>query len=259
MGPEAAAEGGSGVRQSRFGREVRRRIVERADPAVKEGAERYFKHKLRFHGLNAPGIRGVARGVEPLLEGRPVSQVVGECFRLLHSPWAEERHVGIALLGRNVRRLPPTFLQDFEPVFDRTVHDWGACDHIAGRVLRPLVSTSPPWRKRIVSWRNAKSPWRQRVAAVAFVNEARHGRHNREILTICRALVQNPDRFVQLGMGWVLRELFLADREVVRGFLRQHYPSINREALRYAIEKMPKSLQSTILAEHAAGRLGAKG
>jgi DNA alkylation repair enzyme len=230
MGPEAAGEGGSGVRQSRFGREVRRCIVERADLAVMEGAERYFKNQLWFLGLNAPGIREVTREVEPLFEGRPISQVVGECFRLA--------------FHRGPRRGTSAY--------------WGACDHIAGRVLRPLVSTSPRWRKRIVSWRNAKSPWRQRVAAVAFVNEARHGRHNREILTICRALVRNPDRFVQLGMGWVLRELFLADREVVLDFLRQHYPSINREALRYAIEKMPKSLQSTILTEHASEGRGAR-
>lgn len=240
------------MRQSRFGREVRRRIVERADPAVKAGSERYFKYQIRFLGLSAPGIREVAREVEPLLRDRPVSVLIDECFRLLHSPWAEERHVGITLLGRNVRRLPTDFLQRLEPVFDRTVKDWAACDHIAGRILRPLVSTNGAARRRVVGWRNARSPWRQRVAAVAFLGEARYGRRNREILTICRALVKNPDRFAQLGMGWVLRELFLADREIVLDFLRHHYPGINREALRYAIEKMPKSLQSTILAEHGS-------
>jgi 3-methyladenine DNA glycosylase AlkD len=105
-------------------------------------------------------------------------------------------------------------------------------------------------RKRIVGWRNAKWSWRQRVAAVAFVNEAKLGGYNREILTICRTLVKNRDRFVQLGMGWVLRELYLADQRIVLAFLRQHYSRINREALRYAIEKMPRGLQTIILKEH---------
>jgi 3-methyladenine DNA glycosylase AlkD len=79
---------------------------------------------------------------------------------------------------------------------------------------------------------------------VAFVNEAPHGRYDREILAICRALLRNRDGFVQLGMGWVLRELFLADGSLVLEFLRRHYPLINREALRHAIEKMPEPQQT---------------
>lgn len=229
---------------------MRRQIVRRADPRVKEGAERYFKYQVRFLGLNTPGLREVAREVEPLLKTRPVSSLVAECFHLMHSEWAEERHIGIALLGRNVKRLPPGFLRMLEPVFDRTVGDWGACDHIASRILRPLVVTSPSARQRIVSWRKARSPWRQRVSAVAFVNEAKRGKYNRNILTICSTLVKNRDRFVQLGMGWVLRELYLADDRIVLAFLRRFYHLINREALRYAIEKMPTAMQTRLLAEH---------
>jgi 3-methyladenine DNA glycosylase AlkD len=239
------------MRSTRFAAAVRERLLARADPVVKANYEWYFKGAVRFLGLKTPGIREVAREVEPLLEGRPISALVDESFRLLRSPWAEEKHVAIALLGRNVQRLPARFLRDFEPVFDRSVHDWGACDHVAGRILRPLVAL-PATRKRIVGWRGARSPWRQRAAAVAFVNEARHGRYNSEILTICRSLVRNPDRFVQLGMGWVLRELFLADRTVVLGFLARHYPLINREALRYAVEKMPATLQIRLLEQHRA-------
>ena len=45
-------------------------------------------------------------------------------------------------------------------------------------------------------------------------------------------LAQRDDRFVQLGMGWVLRELSLADRDAVISFLKDHAPTIRREALR---------------------------
>lgn len=237
------------MKPSKFGLEVRREILLRADPRVKEGAERYFKYKVKFHGAKTPELREVAQAVESLLRAKPISTLITECFRLMHSEWAEEKHVGVALLGRNIRKMPPGFLKQLEPVFDRTVSDWGACDHIASRILRPLIA-SPAARKRIVGWRNAKSPWRQRVTAVAFVNEAKQGEYNRDILTICGTIVKNRDRFTQLGMGWVLRELYLADDAVVLGFLRKHYSKINREALRYAIEKMPRGLQTTILEEH---------
>jgi hypothetical protein len=68
------------------------------------------------------------------------------------------------------------------------------------------------------------------------------------------AVVRNRDRFVQLGMGWVLRELFLADRKATLGFLGRHSARINGEALRYTIEKMPKTMQRRVLAEHSMAR-----
>ncbi len=237
------------MKPTAFAAEVNRRLRHLADPRVKEGAERYFKYKVKFIGVKTPLLREVVRSVEPMLQDRPVDALIKECFALMRSEWAEEQHVAIAILSRNVKRLPPDFLRKFEPVFDRTVHDWAACDHIAGRILRPLLGDGSA-RKTIIGWRLARSSWRQRVAAVAFVNEARHGEHNRGIVTICSALVKNPDRFAQLGMGWVLRELFLADDKIVLAFLRRHYHRINREALRYAIEKMPASLQKQVLAEH---------
>jgi 3-methyladenine DNA glycosylase AlkD len=66
--------------------------------------------------------------------------------------------------------------------------------------------------------------------------------------------VKNPERFVQLGTGWALRELWLAEPRKVRAFLRDHYPHFSREGLRYAIEKMPPAQQRTHLDEHAQAR-----
>jgi 3-methyladenine DNA glycosylase AlkD len=240
------------MRRTRFGATVYALLSSRADPVVRRNYEWYFQGAVRFIGLKTPEIRKVTREVEPLLRSRPVADLVAECFRLLRSPYAEEKHVAIALLGRNVHRLPPGFLAVFEPVFDATVHDWGACDHIASRILRQRLVATRRDRARIVGWRLASHPWRQRAAAVAFVQEARHGRYTREILTVCRALAQNHDRFVQLGMGWLLRELSLADRTRTLRFLARHYPRINREALRYAVEKLPAGVRRKVLNDHRA-------
>jgi 3-methyladenine DNA glycosylase AlkD len=245
------------MRRTRFGATVYALLSSRADPVVRRNYEWYFQGAVRFIGLKTPEIRKVTREVEPQLRSRPVADLVAECFRLLRSPYAEEKHVAIALLGRNVHCLPPGFLAAFEPVFDATVHDWGACDHIASRILRQRLVASPRDRARVVGWRLASHPWRQRAAAVAFVHEARHGRYTREILTVCGALVRNPDRFVQLGMGWVLRELSQADRARTLRFLAVHYPRINREALRYAVEKLPVDIRRKVLNDHHAAAASA--
>ena len=243
------------MKPTAFGRTVRRRLEAQARPDVRRNYEWYFKGAVRFLGLKTPAIRRVAREVEPLLRDRPAATIVNECFRLLHSPYAEEKYIAISVLGRHVRRLPATFLADLEPVVDSCVHDWGTCDHLAGHVLHPRMMLRPADRRTLVRWRLASHPWRQRAVAVAFVHEARHGHCTREVLTVCRALVRCPDRFVQLGMGWVLRELSLADRQAVVDFLAANYASVNREALRYAVEKLPVSLRSKVLAEHTRQRV----
>ncbi len=123
----------------------------------------------------------------------------------------------------------------------------------SGRLLRPLVAADPRACRRIVGWSRARSTWRQRAAAVAFVSLAHRGQHDREILTVCPRIVRTDERFVQLGMGWVLRELWRASPDAVVAFLGTHRARIRREALRYAVEKMPPALQRRLPGEHAAG------
>jgi hypothetical protein len=53
--------------------------------------------------------------------------------------------------------------------------------------------------------------------------------------------------FVQLGTGWVLRELSRADLEGVIEFIKEHYEKFSREGLRYAIEKMDSKTRTILL------------
>lgn len=64
---------------------------------------------------------------------------------------------------------------------------------------------------------------------------------------LCKECLKYDERFNQLGMGWLLREMYLADPKGVDAFIRQHYSSFTREALRYAIEKMPEEERTALL------------
>ncbi|MCY3017853.1 MAG: DNA alkylation repair protein [Planctomycetota bacterium] len=229
---------------------VRQKLRQLARPSTKESYERYFKHVIKFHGLKSPAVKQVARDVLPLLQDEPILTVVGAAFGLLASEYSEEKQIAIIVLNRNVRALPDDFLWRLEPVFDRNVFDWATCDGIAGRVLRFLLTREADLR-RIVEWSLVDHLWRQRASAVAFVNEARHCRYNDAIIAVCGRVVRNPERFAQLGVGWVLRELFLADRARAIKFVRSHHQYMSREGLRYATEKMPAALKQRVLAEHA--------
>jgi 3-methyladenine DNA glycosylase AlkD len=239
---------------SSFQTTVRKALKENSNPKVRENFQRYFKNAVKLVGVRSPDVKKVFRETFPLLATRPLEEIVEQAFLLLGSEYLEEKQIGISVLSRIEKKLSSDFIALLEPVFDQSVYDWATCDTLSGRVLRYIIRRDDEARKRIVGWSKANYLWRQRSSAVAFVNEARHGQYNDDILSICRSIVDNRERFVQLGMGWVLRELSLADRDLALGFLAAHYPKISREGLRYAIEKMPPALQKRVLAEHSNAR-----
>lgn len=243
-------------RAQSFASEARRALVAIADPEVKAGAERYFKGAVPFLGVRAPKVRELFRRLVLRYSTQPIDTLLAEAFALLRSPHQEEKQLAVHLLERVRRDWPATLLAQLEPHFDAGVHDWATCDGVSGRVLRVLLDTDSGAAARLVRWSRSANPWRQRASAVAFVKVARHGAHTATILEICRRLTRSPDRFVQLGMGWALRELYLAAPDAVLALLREHLSSLRREAVRYAIEKMPARVQSTVLAEHAAAQGG---
>lgn len=99
----------------------------------------------------------------------------------------------------------------------------------------------------VQSWCRSSNDWKQRASCVSFVCLARHGDYNEVILDIAKRVIQNPERFPQLGVGWVLRELSLADESAVVTFIKENYGEFTREGLRYAIEKMEDPLRQELL------------
>lgn len=81
---------------------------------------------------------------------------------------------------------------------------------------------------------------------MAYVKLAKHGEHTDDIFAIVNDVIKNQERFAQLGAGWVLRELWLAEPQLVVDFITERYHHFTREGLSYAIEKMDSSLRDTL-------------
>lgn len=50
-----------------------------------------------------------------------------------------------------------------------------------------------------------------------------------------------------MGVGWLLRELSLADLKLTKTFIKENYNYFIREGLRYATEKMKQSDKTSIM------------
>ena len=220
---------------------IRRKLLKFARAETKRNYEKYFKGVLTFHGLRSPQVQAIFRKLWPDLKELQPEERKTLAFQLIASSFAEEKQFGILILHNTVKEFAAEqFIHELAELIDQHVYDWATSDGLSGRVIRFLIPQSSNVVQTLVSWKDTPNIWRKRSAAVSFVHHARHGKYTDEIITICDTIVKDPERFVQLGTGWVLRELSLADKKLVLDFIAAHSKYFSKEGIRYALEKVKK-------------------
>jgi 3-methyladenine DNA glycosylase AlkD len=217
-------------------------------PAKKAWWEQYLKHRIEFYGVPMAEIRAAVRAwAEPV--GEPELRRAA-ALQLLEQPIAEEKLAGILVLqelllpfgGLDGARDLPLIAQRFD---SGSIADWNTTDWLCVRVLGPLIELEGrPTAEQIAGWVDAPSLWRRRSAAVAFVPLA--GRPPTDlgfevgdlVLGVCTTLAPDPERFIQTGIGWVLRDLSDVDADAVYTFLSDHHTVLSREAIRMAAARL---------------------
>jgi len=227
---------------------VRRTLVQNRNALNAANYERYFKHVIKFYGIKTPRLNELFRQLyHETISDIDVPSRIDLAYRLFEAKVAEEKKLAISILLRNVKHLTKQHIPKFARVIDSHVYDWATCDGLAGRVIGRMIKRDADIAGRVHPWRKARDLWRQRASCVAFVGVARFGELNDTIIDICSTCIRNQERFVQLGAGWVLRELSLADRDLVVDFIKSNYDHFSREGLRYAIEKMTPTLREQLM------------
>lgn len=221
-------------------------LTTRATAEQKASAEAYFKGAVPFLGVKMPVVDEVFKAAKVQRAALTLDERLSLARTLFDQDPFEVRHLGILMLAADVKRLPDGWLVDLEPLLERRCTNWGTADAFAGRVLRYRL-TQDRDRARITGWSRAESPWLRRMACVTFVNEAHKGVHADEIRAVVAGALALDHRFSQLGAGWLLRNRWLAAPAEVEAFLLANRGRMRREALRYAVEKMPKGLQGELL------------
>ncbi|ETO30882.1 hypothetical protein RFI_06237 [Reticulomyxa filosa] len=229
-----------------------------------------LKNKVECHGLKAPKIKSLFSEYwkeEWKDLDYPTQYELAICC--LRDPYMESQHIGMLLLEKTNGHSDDWKLisTDLKAVLTENCATWATCDGIS-KVLRLLIKRhGKECASTIKAWKSEdRHIWVQRASCVSFVCIAKHGdfeyryimffffiwlkmakRYNDVIMEIASECINNNERFVQLGVGWVLRELSLVDRNRVVAFIKENYAKFSREGLRYAIEKMPGNIRKELM------------
>lgn len=235
---------------------VKAALISAENEKVAAGQFKYLKGAVKFHGLYMPQVTALYRSLhaecaEILHSSRDAGLPGAFTLALLSDPYHESKMFGIYFAQQYMLddfRGNPELLAMFGPAFDAGhVAEWSTCDTLCGKILSKLVAPDTVNAERcaryLATWQHAPTLWQRRAACVAMVPIAKHGDGNfagflELALGICGSAVKDPERFAQLGVGWLLRELALADAPAVSQFLVDNKQYMSAEAVRSAREKV---------------------
>jgi 3-methyladenine DNA glycosylase AlkD len=213
---------------------------------------RYFKHVHPFYGIESAKLRHLIKQVqETHRQEWTASKLLETAEQLFADCHGEKKILGVYLLGvpfnRKIIQEESTVIQTIGGYIDNYVNDWATCDGLSSQVVRHLITSKPEYIPQVKQWCTSPNDWKQRASCVSFLCFASRGEHNAMLFEIATQVIRNEHRFPQLGAGWLLRELSVADENAVIDFIKENYNLFSREGLRYAIEKMDTGLRKELL------------
>jgi 3-methyladenine DNA glycosylase AlkD len=233
-------------------RQLERDLAAAADPQRAANLAWFFKTGRgqdgegdRFIGIPVPVQRRIALRYRGL--------ALDDIAELLRSPVHEHRFTALEVLVAQYERAGPILRNcaGREKIFEFYL------EHLSGVNNWDLVDTSAPFivgahllhkRSRRLLDRLAGSGdiWTRRVAIVSTLALIKHG-ETEDTFRIARKLLADRHDLIQKACGWALREAGKVSRAALVSFLREHYASLPRTTLRYAIERFPPERRKRML------------
>ncbi len=220
-------------------KEIQKRLIELGDPEIAAHSQRFFKTGPGeygegdiFRGIRVPVQRKVAKAFKHVS--------VATAIDLLHSKYHEDRLVAIFILVEKYKKKDPVQKQEiYEQYLANTayINNWDIVDSSAHKIVGPHLMD----RDRSILYKLVKSEmlWERRIAMMStyyFI----HKDDYEDALKLAELLLHDKEDLIHKVVGWMLRELGKRNFDLEDGFLLQHYQSMPRTMLRYAIEKFPE-------------------
>jgi 3-methyladenine DNA glycosylase AlkD len=224
-----------------------RELAALGSPARAAGAARFFKSGVgeygegdKFIGIPVPALRTAALRYRTL--------PLPDLSRLLASEIHEHRLAALEILVAKYEAAAEAErkkIVEFYLAHTQGINNWDLVDASAPYILGHHLKTRP--RRVLVRLAKSKSVWERRIAIVATLMLIRLG-ETADTFLIAEKLLNDRHDLIQKAVGWALREAGKVSQPDLLAFLQQHYASISRTTVRYAIERFPPQQRKQMLA-----------
>lgn len=228
--------------------QVRAALTDKINPSKAVFLPKYFKaipggygEGDSFMGISVPDQRVVAQLFYKEISLKELSELLKDRF---HEP----RMTALFMLVYKYEKLKEDSdrkkFVDFYLAHLDGINNWDLIDSSCPQILGHYFFK----REKSLFYELADSGnlWKQRIAMLSCLYWIKKGEFS-DTLALAEKLLNHPHDLMQKAVGWMLREIGNQDFEVEYEFLRKHYQSMPRTALRYAIEKFPEEMRQDFL------------
>lgn len=124
------------------------------------------------------------------------------------------------------------------------INNWDLVDLSAGYLAGEYLRNRP--KEILYDFANSNHLWKKRISIISTSAWIKTFDFS-HTLAISEILLHDPHDLIQKAYGWMLREVGKKDMKAELDFLKIHYKTMPRTALRYAIEKFPEDLRQSFL------------
>lgn len=225
---------------------LREKLFALADEQRAKGLQRFFKtgpgeyaEGDRFIGVRVPQIRR-------LVKAHPEAGI-DAITSMLHSRTHEERLLALLLLVQGFNRGDEKERRKIYRLYLNStdfINNWDLVDVTADHIVGGWLYTRS--RKPLYKLARSRYLWERRMAILSTLYFIRRDDFD-ETLNIAAILLDDTHDLIHKAVGWMLREVGKRDQTVEETFLQQHYQTMPRTMLRYAIERFPEERRQAYL------------
>jgi 3-methyladenine DNA glycosylase AlkD len=223
--------------------EIRAELRKNVDRKYREGSVNFFKEKIRCYGVRTPITRKIANKYFQKIKHLNKREIFQLCEGLLETNHNEEATIAFSWCYKIKDKFEKSDFKIFKRWIDNYLTNWGMIDDFCTHSVGHLIYTNPEFVGDLKKWTKSKNRWMRRASAVTLIYCVNRKRFLKESFEISSLLLTDEDDLVRKGYGWLLKVASDSYQKEVFNYVMKNKSRMPRVSLRYAVEKMPKSLK----------------
>ena len=185
-----------------------------------------------FLGVTMPNIRRIAKKFSQEIS-------LKELTELIQSPIHEVRLCALIILVNKYKKEDNEKIYQYYMKHLTAINNWDLVDSSAPYIVGDYLYKHPEKTTILFDLVRSDNLWIRRISIISTFTFIRNNQF-KPTLDLAKLLLEDNHDLIHKALGWMLREIYKRDSDLIRKFLIQNYAQIPRTTLRYAIERMDK-------------------
>lgn len=222
--------------------DIRKFLKANANSANVKKYSRYFKEGYDSYGVDGEKLhREIDKWFIPCQKEMSQKELVSLCDHLMSTGKYEEASIAITFMVKLRDQYNKSLFNTMGKWFEKYIVNWAHSDVASHSILYLFLIDKVIGFKDLLAWADSPYRWKRRAAAVTLIKDFSKSGSVPQALQVSRKLILDPEKVVQQGVGWLLREAWKKSPEKVENFLLQWKDQAPRLIIQYATEKIDKN------------------